>query len=129
MAAQLAAAVPPAARDAVQFAMEHGDTPWSVRDRAAQLGVPRKTLDRRLAKTITLTARELIGWARLIALAFRLESSTMSADSIASDLHFASPSAMRNLLQRYAELTPTELRQRGAPEQLFSRLRAELRPV
>jgi AraC-like DNA-binding protein len=126
MAVQLARAVPDGARDAVQFTIEHGDSPWSVRQLAASLGLPRKTLDRRLARAIALTARELIGWARLIALAIRLESSTMSADSIADELRFASPSAMRNLLQRYAGLTPTELRQRGGSEYLFGRLRSEL---
>jgi transcriptional regulator GlxA family with amidase domain len=129
MAAQLARDVPSTAQEVVQFAIDHGDSPWSVRQLAASLGVPRKTLDRRLAKAITLTARELIGWARLIALAIRLESSTMSADGIAIELRFASPSAMRNLLQRYAGLTPTELRQRGGSEYLYGRLRAELRRV
>src|SRR5262245_6977447 len=83
MAAQLAREVPPNARDAVQYVIEHGDQPSSVRELAAALGIPRKTLDRRLAKAIPLTARELIGWARLIALAMRLESSKTSADSIA----------------------------------------------
>lgn len=126
MAAQLARDVPEAARDAVQFTIENGDHPRSVRQLAASLGLPRKTLDRRLARTIALTARELLGWARLIALAIRLETSTMSADAIATELRFASPSAMRNLLQRYAGLTPTELRQRGGSEYLYGRLRAEL---
>jgi transcriptional regulator GlxA family with amidase domain len=126
MAAQLARDVADGARDVVQFAIEHGDSPSSVRQLAAALGLPRKTLDRRLARTISLTARELIGWARLIALAIRLESSTLSADAIATELRFASPSAMRNLLQRYAGLTPRELRQRGGSEYLYGRLRAEL---
>lgn len=127
MAAQLARSVPPPARDVIQFTIERGDQPWSVRELASSLGIPRKTLDRRLAKAITLTARELIGWSRLIALAMRLESSAASADAIAAELRFASPSAMRNLLQRYAGLTPTEVRTQGGSEHLFSRLRTELR--
>jgi AraC-like DNA-binding protein len=46
---------------------------------------------------------------------------------VAEELAFASPSALRNLLQRYARMTPTELRRAGGTEHMVNAMMAALR--
>jgi AraC-like DNA-binding protein len=126
MSVTLAGLVPPPVQAAAGSAIERGHRPRSVRQLAAAVGVPRKTLDRRLGKAIRLTARQLIGWGRLLAAAMCLENPSATVSAVTAELEFASPSALRNLLQRYAGLTPTQLRQRGGADHLFDRLRKEI---
>jgi AraC-like DNA-binding protein len=83
-------------------------------------------MDRRLSKAIRLSARQLIGWGRLLALSMQLEDTVAAVDAIAHELQFSSPSALRNLLQRYAGLTPTELRRLGGSAHLVTRLTTAL---
>lgn len=126
-AARCASWAPTAARDAVRYAIEHGHTPRSVRDLASALGVPRKTLDRRLSRVSPLTARQAIGWGRLIATAIQLDAPTATVASVAADLEFTSATALRNLLQRYTGMTPTELRAAGGLESLLGMLHVTFR--
>jgi AraC-like DNA-binding protein len=123
----LAKDLPVSAQDVVRRAIDQGDAPQSVLQLAGAIGVPRKTMDRRLSKAIPLTARQLIAWGRLLAAAMQLEESTDPVDCISNELEFSSPSALRNLLQRYAAVTPTELRQRGGSAYLLERLSEALR--
>lgn len=128
IAERVARVVPASVRHVVRYAVEHGDRPRSVTQLAAAVGIPRKSLDRRLAENTRVTARALLTWGRLIAVAMRLADPTVNGSRVARDLRFASPSAMRNLLQRYAKLTPTELRRAGGTEPLVAMLVAKVRP-
>jgi AraC-like DNA-binding protein len=121
-AARCASWAPLGARDAIRYAIEHGHTPRSVRDLAMALGVPRKTLDRRLSRVSPLTARQAIGWGRLIATAIQLDPPTATVASVAAELEFTSATALRNLLQRYTGMTPTELRNAGGLSSLLAML-------
>ena len=109
------------------FAVEQGDRPRSVSELAAAVGIPRKSLDRQLAGTIPVTARELLTWGRLIAVSMRIADPAVTISRVADELAFASPSALRNLLQRYARLTPTELRRAGSTEHMVNAMVAALR--
>lgn len=122
IAAYLARGVATPSREVVRSAIAHGNRPRSVRELAASIGVPRKTMDRRLSKSLALTARQLVGWGRLIAVAMRLEAPAATVEAAAHELGFASPSALRNLLSRYTGLTPTELRNGGGVEYLVKQL-------
>ncbi|HKS07081.1 MAG TPA: AraC family transcriptional regulator [Gemmatimonadaceae bacterium] len=127
IAERVARVVPGSVRHIVRFAVEQGDRPRSVSELAAAVGIPRKSLDRQLAGTIPVTARELLTWGRLIAVSMRLTDPSVTTSRIAEELAFASPSALRNLLQRYARLTPTELRRAGCTEHMVNAMVAALR--
>ncbi|HYV97982.1 MAG TPA: AraC family transcriptional regulator [Gemmatimonadaceae bacterium] len=126
MAAALASAAAPNVQIAVRLAIEGGEQPRSVIQLAASVGVPRKTLDRWIGNATSLTPRQLLGWCRLLAAALYLDSHATTVAAAADELRFASPSALRNLLQRYAGVTPTELRSRGGADMVFRRLRDQL---
>lgn len=125
-AARCARSAPDETREAVRHAVQHGHRQMSVRQLADALGVPRKTLDRRFARTCAMTVRQLLGWGRLIAAAMQLEAHGATVGSAARDLRFPSASSLRNLLQRYCRLTPTELMASGGAEYLVERLRESL---
>jgi AraC-like DNA-binding protein len=127
IAERVARVVPAPIRHIVRFAVEQGDRPRSVSELAAAVGIPRKSLDRQLAGTIPVTARELLTWGRLIAVSMRLADPAITTSRIADELEFASPSALRNLLQRYARITPTELRRAGCAEHMVNAMVAALR--
>ncbi len=56
---------------------------------------------------------KLIVWARLFHAARLLESPARTVESVALILEYPSVSALRNQLQRYAGVTPQEVRERG----------------
>ena len=122
VAERVAQLVTGAVRGAVQSAIEHGDRPRRVYELAASIGVRRKTLDRRLFRASAPSAEQLIAWGRLVAAAMFLQRGESSIGGVTRELHFASPCAFRNLLKRYAGLTPSQLREPGGADHLFARL-------
>jgi len=126
LAAECAALAPDSARDMVRVAFENGDRPLAVLQLAASLGVPRKTLDRRLLRRSPLTPRRALVWGRLAAIAIALEDHETTVAAVASSLQFTSPTALRNMLQRYTGLTPTELRAAGGLDAISTRIQAIL---
>ncbi len=80
---------------------------------ASALGISRKTLDRRLVRSLMPTAMRLIGWSRLLVSGHLLEKEECRADWIALEVGFEAGSPFRNMLKRYTGLTPSEVRQRG----------------
>ena len=127
LAAMCAALAPDPARDMVRVAFENGDRPLSVRELAASVGLPRKTLDRRLLRRSPITPRRALVWGRLAATAIALEDGETTVAAVASSLQFSSPTALRNLLQRYTGLTPTELRAAGGLDAIAKRIQAILK--
>ena len=123
---RIAATVPERVREAVRYAVAHGDQPRSVTALSVAIGTPRKSLDRRLSQELPMTARQLLMWGRLISAAMRMEASACTVLAAAGDLSFASPSALRNLLQRHAGMTPTELLRNGGSAHLVQLLTKRL---
>jgi AraC-like DNA-binding protein len=60
-----------------------------------------------------LRPEELLVWSRLFLVAALLELTSRTLDSIANDLDYASPTALRNQLKKYTGLTATEVRAAG----------------
>lgn len=97
-----------------------------VRALADALGVHRKTLFNRCVHAGFLGPAELLSWTRLALVGFLLESTGCTVESLAIDLGFASPTALRNAMKRYTGARPTEVRARGGLELVVGRLRARL---
>jgi AraC-like DNA-binding protein len=91
------------------------------------LGVSRRGLAQQLVTAGYPPPQRIITWGRLIVAAHLLESTRMSADAIASALHFPSGSAFRNTCQRYLHATPSEMRARGGSDYVVRALMRELR--
>jgi AraC-like DNA-binding protein len=110
----------------MKLALRLAFRPLDVERIARELGVTRKTLWQRCHGSNAPSPRELLGWCRVLAVAFALEDLGRSVDSIADELEFPSPSAMRNMVQRYLGLTPSQLRAKGASALALKRLTALL---
>jgi AraC-like DNA-binding protein len=106
----------------VRFGLEHASAPLNVTMVAAALGAHRKTLWERCRSRGAPSPRELLSWCRVLAVTFALDDRGRTADSVAHELGFPTPSALRNLLQRYLGLTPTEVRAKGGSTYAVRRL-------
>jgi AraC-like DNA-binding protein len=113
---RVAGQLPPDARPIVAYFLQHGATGPSVADAAAALGVHRKTLVNRMTAAHLPPPRVISSWCRLLTAAHLLETSRKSANRVALELSFPSGTALRNMLQRYVGLTPSELRTRRCVE-------------
>jgi transcriptional regulator GlxA family with amidase domain len=88
--------------------------------------MPRRTLAYRLQRAGSPSAAALISWSRLLVAAEMLVDERRSVEATALALGFASGSALRGMLQRYAYVTPRELRARGGLQYLLARLSDQL---
>jgi AraC-like DNA-binding protein len=70
---------------------------------------------------------KLIVWVHLFQAAYRLRDTPRSVENVALSLGFASASALRNQLQRYASVTPRELRAGDGLEVLLEEFRERWR--
>jgi AraC-like DNA-binding protein len=84
-----------------------------VSDIAAALNVPRQTVGRWCRMHGYIGPEELMVWARLFLVAALLESNDRTIESVANDLHYGSPTALRNRIREYTGMTATELRSSG----------------
>jgi hypothetical protein len=68
-------------------------------------------------------------WVRLFIVAVLLETTSRTVESIAADLHYGSPTALRNRLRDYTSKTATQIRAGGLDLMLtvFSRRVDEVR--
>jgi AraC-like DNA-binding protein len=106
--------LPASIRDAVLCSLQQSFTHVATVEMLADvIGVTRRTLVNRFRAAGFPPPSVFISWSRLLIAARLLENSFVSASCVARELHFASPSQFRGMLQRYTGLTPTELRQRG----------------
>lgn len=85
-----------------------------VSDIAATLGMHRKTLYNRCrAFAPEFGPEEMISWCRVLLAAYLLDGHGRTVESVATELDFASVTALRNLLRRYVGMSATTLRQSG----------------
>ena len=107
--------VPIAALPVLRYCLEHPTTAPDVPVLARALGVSRQTLAARLRAAGLPGPRALSIWCRLLLAAELLAGEGRTVDQVALTLDFASANAFRNLLRRYADLGPGDLRRdRGA---------------
>lgn len=95
----------------------------SVLDVAGALGVHRKTLFNRCRKAGVPLPAELLVWLRLSLVAYYLDRTACTVETIATELAYPSATALRNTLKRYTGRTAQELRQQGAVRNVVQHLR------
>ena len=84
-----------------------------VAEVATALNVPRQTLGRWCRANGYVRPEELLMWARLFLVAALLETTDRTLESIANELGYGSPTALRNRLREYTGLTSTQIREGG----------------
>src|SRR5258708_1635193 len=84
-----------------------------VGDVAAALGVPRQTLGRWCRTQGYIRPEELLVWARIFLVVALLESTSRTLESIAAELCYGSPTALRNRIRDYTGMTATQIRGGG----------------
>jgi AraC-like DNA-binding protein len=105
--------VPPGLRTLVRHVLSRATRATTVPDAALGLGLHRKTLWSRCRRHGVESVQVLVMWCRLIAAAHALRTREGSIATIAEELAFASPTALRNAIRRYLQVTATELRAEG----------------
>lgn len=80
---------------------------------AEALGVSRQTLGRWCRVHKFIGPEELLMWVRLMLVASLLEATDQTLESIAYEMQYGSPTALRNRIREYADLKATDLRQGG----------------
>jgi AraC-like DNA-binding protein len=84
-----------------------------VSEVAEALGVSRQTLGRWCRVHKYIGPEELLMWVRLLLVAALLEATDETLESIAYEMQYGSPTALRNRIREYASLTATDLRDGG----------------
>jgi AraC-like DNA-binding protein len=110
---EISPAVPQDVWPHVAFCIERAGAPLSVRDVADAFAVDPRTIDRRFRQSGLPSPREVIGWSRLLVASTLLEDAGRPVEQVAYALEFPSGAALRNMLRRYTDLRPQELRENG----------------
>lgn len=85
-------------------------------------GLHRKTLYNQCIQAGSPGPAELVVWCRLALVAYLLERTARTVESIADELEFASPTALRNTIKRYTGLRATQMRVPGGLDGVISAL-------
>ena len=85
---------------------------------AEALGISRQTLGRWCRVHKFIGPEELLMWVRLLLVASLLEATDQTLESIAYEMQYGSPTALRNRIREYAGLKATDLRQGGLRQML-----------
>lgn len=110
---QLRPIVPPRLHRLLESILAHPDRVTSIPTLAAELGVHRKTLFNWCERAAFLPPAELLAWARLALVAYHLESTGCTVETIALELSYPSDTALRNTIKRYTGLRASEIRSSG----------------
>jgi AraC-like DNA-binding protein len=84
-----------------------------VSDVAAALHIPRQTLGRWCRGQRYIRPEELLVWARIFLVVTILETTSRTLESIAAELCYGSPTALRNRIRDYTGMTSTQIRAGG----------------
>ena len=94
---------------------------------ARALGVHRKTLFNRCTHAGVASPAAILAWTRIALAGYLLECTGCTVESLAIDLAFPSPTALRNALKRYTGRRATDLRDGGGLAVVIDRMRARMR--
>lgn len=125
--AALAIDVPEPARVVVEHCLKHARRALTVDRVACALGMHRKTLWGRLDRAGMPSPEKIINWARLLHAAQRLETTDWPVARVALELEYGTPGALRNMLFRYARVTPAQVKRPGGFELVLQAFRDALR--
>lgn len=106
-------ALPSALRDFVTRLWVQCLRPVAVADAAGLYHRHPSTLRRHLQAAGLPSIEKLISWGRVFHAASLLKTAHTSVDTVAASLDFPSAGALRNLLRRYANVTPSDIRREG----------------
>jgi AraC-like DNA-binding protein len=110
---RMASLVPPSLHSIVETVLARPDLIVGIRPLAAALGVHRKTLFNRCEREHFMHPAELLVWTRLALVGYLLETTGCTVETIALELAYPSPTALRNTLKRHTGRTARQLRERG----------------
>lgn len=105
--------VPPLLHRLVETALTKPERVTNIAALASELGVHRKTLFNWCERAGYLPPAELLAWARLALVAYHLESTGCTVETIALDLAYPSDTALRNTIKRYTGMRASEIRVGG----------------
>lgn len=121
--------VPPLIHPLIEAALSRPAVVSDVRALADALGVHRKTLFNRCMHAHFVSPAELLTWTRLAMVAYLLETTGFTIESIAMETGYPSPTALRNTMKRYTTLRPMAIREGGGLEIVVERLRTRLQSL
>jgi len=118
----LCSIVPAALHPVVEAALAKPETVTTVSELADALGVHRKTLFNRCERADFLPPAELLTWVRLALVAYMLETTGCTVETIANELGFPSDTALRNSMKRYTGQRASEIRTSGGVSRVLRAL-------
>ena len=99
----------------LDYVIERAESPLTIDEAAAAIGIARRTLYRRLDRLGYPPPETLIGWCRLLLAAQLLEDQGRTYDDVAMSLSFPSGMALRSMLKRYVGVTGRRAREGSGP--------------
>ena len=109
----LGSSVPDVLQRFVDLAVRRPRQLQRVSDVAAALHIPRQTLGRWCRQQGYIRPEELLVWARIFLVVTLLETTSRTLESIATELCYGSPTALRNRIRNYTGMTSTQIRGGG----------------
>src|SRR5512142_3159891 len=119
---ELSAIVPVKLHPMVHMSLARPDVITTVRALADALGVQRHTLFNWCVQASFLSPEEVLVWSRLALVAYYLETTGCTVETIALELSFPSDTALRNAMKRYIGHRATELRGSGGLDTVIAAL-------
>ena len=113
--------IPVSLHPMVETTLAAPDVVTNVPTLAAALRVHRKTLFNRCEREDFIAPAELVAWARLALVAYLLETTGYSIETIAIELSYPSDTSLRNAIKRYTGQRASEIREGGGVETVVSR--------
>lgn len=123
---QLRPIVPPRLHRLVEAVLARPDRVTTLPALAGELGVHRKTLFNWCERAAFLPPAELLAWARLALVAYHLESTGCTIETIALELSYPSDTSLRNTIKRYTGVRASEIRSNGGVARVLDALRLRL---
>lgn len=111
--------VPDAARAFFAWCAENAWRPIRVREVAAAIGSPERTVEGVFRRAGLPAPRNVIGWHRVLFCAWHVGMGDLTLEQVAEVLGYSSASALSHQFRRYAGFPPSELRARGGFEKLL----------
>jgi AraC-like DNA-binding protein len=124
---ELSSVVPSTLYPLVEAALGQPEAVTSVARLADAVGAHRKTLFNRCARADCVPPAELLAWCRLALVAYHLENTGCTIETIAIELGYPSDTALRNAMKRYTGLRAGEIRERGGVLRVVDAFRRRLR--
>ncbi len=125
---QIAPAIPSRLHPVAEAILSHPETMVSIAALADELRVHRKTLFNWCERTGFLSPAQLLAWCRLLLVAYHLDNTGCTIETIGIELGYPSANTLRNTIKRYTGLTASELRHRGAVDAVVAALHRQRSP-